>query len=172
MSAPIPYPLLNGARQSFVSTEITFMQPGIGATQGGQSLNLALRGYTSAKYSRVRSRSKQWGNHPDPVSKTRGKNDYVSEFKYYLAEVRAIRQALQALAGAGYGDVFFNIQITHSENGFDTEVVDILGCTFDKDEVALAEGTEATMSDLDFSPLKIKWDGQDDCATPLQPTST
>ena len=169
MTTPIAYPLLNGVRQSFVSTEITFQQPAIGATQGGQSLNLALRGYTSMKYGRVRSRTKVWGNHPDPIGKTRGKNDYTGEFKYLLAEVVLIRAALQSLGG-GYGDVMFNVHITHSENGFDTHVIDILGCTFDKDEISLAEGTEASAIDLDFNPLKVKYDGVDDNTIPLQPT--
>lgn len=172
MPNPIPTPLLNGARQSFVSTQITFTNGAIGATAGGAAMQLALRGYTSAKYGRTRTRTKLWGNHPDPLAKTKGKNDYEFTAKYYLAEVIAIRAALQALAGQGYGDVFFNVVITHSENGFDTQTDTIQGCTFDKDVLDLAEGTEATQVELDFSPLKVLMNGVDDLATPLQPVQS
>ncbi len=171
MGTPIAYPLLNGVRQSFVSTEIRFATAAIGATQGGTTLNLNLRGYKSANYGRTRSRTKMWGNHPDPIGKTRGKNDYKAEFEYAIAEVYAIQQALQALAGgaSGYGDVFFSMFVTHSENGFDTVVDSILGCTFDDDELSIAEGTEGMYQKLNFNPLKVIRNGVDDVQFPLTP---
>lgn len=171
MAAPIPTPLLNGVRQSFVSTQITFANGAVGNAAGGQALALALRGYKSATYGRTRTRTIVYGNHPDPLGKTKGKNEYKFEAEYLIAEVQAIRDALQALAGAGYGDVFFQAIITHSENGFDTIVDTIKGCTLDMDELALAEGTEPTMSKLSFTPLKVLMNGVDDLAVPLQPAT-
>lgn len=173
MSTPIAYPLLNGVRQSFVSTEIRFATAAIGATQGGATLNLNLRGYKSATYGRVRSRTKVWGNHSDPIGKTRGKNDYKCELEFAIAEVYAIQLALQALAGgqSGYGDVFFGLIITHSENGFDTITDSILGCTFDEDEVGIAEGSEATYQKLNLNPLKVLRNGMDDVTFPLTPVA-
>src|SRR5271165_7116200 len=109
MTTPIAYPLLNGVRQSFVSTEVRFAAPSLGATQGGTALSLNLRGYKSATYGRTRTRGMMYGNHPDPLGKTRGKNEYKCELEFAIAEVNAIQQALQSLAGgaSGYGDVFF-----------------------------------------------------------------
>ena len=111
------------------------------------------------------------GNHPDPLGKTRGSNEYSCKATYALAEVLAIRNALQALAGgsSGYGDVFFGMIITHSETGFDTQTDSILGCTLDDDQIKLAEGVEATFVELDFQPLKILINGVDDVVNPLAP---
>ena len=171
MSTPIAYPLLNGVRQSFVSTEIRFATAAIGATQGGTTLSLNLRGYKNAEYGRKRTRGELRGNHPDPIGKTRGSNAYTGKFTYALAEALAIRNALQALAGgaSGYGDVFFSVIITHSETGFDTQTDTVSGCTLDDDQIKLAEGVEATMVDLDFSPLKVLINGVDDVTNPLTP---
>ena len=171
MSTPISYPDINGVRQSFVSSEIKFAQPAIGGSVGGATLSLNLRGYKAADYGRKRTRGELRGNHPDPLGKTRGSNAYTGKFTYALAEALAIRNALQALAGgsSGYGDVFFSVIVTHSETGFDTQTDSVLGCTLDDDQIKLAEGVEATMVELDFSPLKVLINGVDDVTNPLTP---
>ena len=170
MSTPIAYPLLNGVRQSFVSTEIRFATAAIGATQGGTTLSLNLRGYKNAEYGRKRTRGELRGNHPDPIGKTRGSNAYTGKFTYALAEALAIRNALQALAGgaSGYGDVFFSVIITHSETGFDTQTDTISGCTLDDDQLETKQGPTGTLITLDFGPLKILMNGVDDCDPILQ----
>lgn len=164
----IQYPLVNGARHSFVSTEVRFTQPAIGSTQAGAALALALRGYKSINYSRTRSRTMVYGNHPDPLGKTRGKNEYKADSEWFLAEFTVIQNALQALAGQGYGDVFFDMVITYSENGFDTITDTIIGCTMDTTEANNAEGTEPTMRKIELNPLKILINGIDDVPNPLQ----
>ena len=171
MTTPIAYPLLNGVRQSFVSTEIRFAQAAIGTTQGGTALSLNLRGYKSANYGRTRTRGMMYGNHPDPLGKTRGKNEYKCELEFAIAEVLAIQNALQALAGgpSGYGDVFFQLIITHSENGFDTITDTISGCTFDTDDLSLSEGVDATYQKINVNPLKVVRNGIDDVTYPLTP---
>lgn len=167
MATPISYPLINGYRQSFVSTEVTFTQPAVGATSGGQALQLALRGYKSIKYTRKRSRTMVRGNHPDPLGKTRGENEYTCEVEYLLAEFQAIQDAIQQLQ-AGYGDVSFNLVVTHSEPGSDPTTDTIVGCTIDSTENDSAQGTEATMRKMEFAPLKIFFNGVDDVTVPLQ----
>jgi hypothetical protein len=171
MSTPIAYPLLNGVRQSFVSTEIRFAAAAIGTTQAGQTLSLNLRGYKSCNYGRTRDRTIMYGNHPDPIGKTRGKNAYKCEVEWAIAEFLAIQNALIALTGgtSGYGDVLFSMQITHSENGFDTIVDTVSGCTLDMDEMSLTEGTEATYQKMDLHPLKVLRNGFDDVQFPLTP---
>lgn len=170
MPSPLSYPQINGARQSFVSTNVVFQQPAIGNLAGGQALSQALRGYTSIDYGRKRTREMMYGNHPDPVAKTRGVNAYKCGAKYYLAEVNLIRAALQALYGglSGYGEVFFNLQITHFENGMDSIIDTIEGCTLDDDQLETKQGPTGTLITLDFGPLKILMNGVDDCDPILQ----
>jgi hypothetical protein len=167
-STAISYPLVNGARHSFVSTEVRFTQPAVGSTQTGAALALALRGYKSINYNRTRSRTMVRGNHPDPLGKTRGTNEYKADCEFFLAEFNAIQAALQALAGQGYGDVFFDVVVTYSENGFDTITDTIIGCTLDTTEASNSEGTEATMRKMEFNPLKVLFNGLDDVPNPLQ----
>lgn len=166
MATPISYPLVNGYRQSFVSTEVTFSQPGLNGA-AGQALQLALRGYTSIKYTRKRSRTMVRGNHPDPIGKTRGENEYTCEVEYLLSEFQAIQAAIQALQ-AGYGDVAFNMIVTHAEPGSDPTTDTIIGCTIDSTENDSAQGTEATKRKMEFNPLKILLNGIDDTQVPLQ----
>lgn len=167
MATPISYPLVNGYRQSFVSTEVTFAQPGLGGSGAGAALQLALRGYKSIKYTRKRARTVVRGNHPDPLGKTRGENEYTCEVEYLLSEYQAIQAAIQALQ-AGYGDVAFSLIITHAEPGSDPTTDTIIGCTIDSTENDSAQGTEATMRKMDFAPLKILFNGIDDVQVPLQ----
>lgn len=166
MSTPIPYPLIGGYRQSFVSTEVVFAQPALGSTSAGQALALSLRGYKSIKYSRKRTRAVVRGNHPDPLGKTRGENEYECEVEYLIAEYNAIQNAIQSLQ-AGYGDVFFSLVITHAEPGLDAVTDSVLGCTIDTTENDSAQGPDPTMRKMSFSPLKVLFNGVDDTQVPL-----
>ncbi len=166
-STPIQYPIIGGYRQSFVSTEVTFVQPAVGASAAGQALQLALRGYKSIKYTRKRTRAVVRGNHPDPLGKTRGENEYTCEVEYLLAEYNAIQAALQSLQ-AGYGDVFFNLVIIHAEPGADSVTDSVIGCTIDTTENESQQGPDPTMRKMEFSPLKVLFNGIDDVQVPLQ----
>jgi len=151
MAAPIPYPYVNGVRHSFTSIELKL---------AGQTFV----GFKSIDYSRKRDRTKVYGNSPDPLGKTRGKNSYDASVEVYLAEWNAFQVQL----GAGYGDAFFTVTVTYSENGFDTISDVIQGCTMDSTEASNAEGSDPTTRKLDLSPLKILFNGVDDLAIPLQ----
>lgn len=168
----VQYPLVNGARQSFVSTEVRFVSPSLANSQAGVALSLALRGYKSIKYSRKRERAELRGNSPDPLGKTRGENKYECEADYALEEYKAIQAALQAIQSPGYGDVFFALQITHAEPGLTSVVDSVLGCTLDTTENDSAAGPDPTMRKISFSPLKVLFNGIDDLAVPLQGSST
>jgi len=167
MSTPIQYPLVGGVRQSFVSTEVRFVQAAVGSSAAGQTLSLALRGYKSIKYSRKRTRAQLRGNSPDPLGKTRGENEYTCEAEYALAEYNVIQSALQNIQ-EGYGDVFFAIFVTHAEPGLDAVTDQILGCTLDDTENDSAAGPDPTMRKISFSPLKVLFNGVDDLHFPLQ----
>ena len=52
-ASPISYPLVNGARHSFVSIELKLM-------------GVIFQGFTSINYTRTRSRTMVYGNSPDP----------------------------------------------------------------------------------------------------------
>jgi hypothetical protein len=171
----IPYPLINGVRQSFVSIEARFVtSTGLNlaspqAVSGaGAAMDLNFRGFLAIDYSRTRSRTIVYGNHPDPLGKTRGKNEYKASFELLLAEYNALLQSLQGIT-KGYGDVFFAFIITHAEPGFDAIVDTIAGCTLDTTENASADNTDGTRRKVELNPLKIFFAAVDDLAVPLQP---
>jgi hypothetical protein len=159
MTTAIQYPLVNGVRHSFASIE---------AKIAGQIYLV-----TGVNYSRKRSRTMVRANHPDPVGKTQGSNEYSCDIELLLAEFNALQAALIAQANAanlngGYGNLPFQIVVQYTENGLDTVTDTILGCTFDSTESSNAEGTDATKRKVELNPLKILFNGQDDLATPLQ----
>lgn len=149
-TTPIQYPLINGVRHSFSSIEFRL---------AGQ----IFVGFKSINYARKRSRTMVYGNHPDPLGKTRGKNEYSGDVELYLAEWNAF----QAQLGAGYGDVPFVVICTYTENGFDTIADEIRGCTMDSTEAAGSDSTDPLTRKFDLAPLKILFNGIDDLATPL-----
>lgn len=159
MTTPISYPLVNGVRHSWASVEVKL---------AGQIFYV-----TAVNYSRKRNRTLVRVNHPDPSGKTRGSNEYTADIELLLAEFNALQAALilqanqQGLNG-GYGDVFFQVVVTYTENGLDTVTDSILGCTMDSTEVGNAEGTDPSKRKIDLAPLKVLFNGQDDLATPLQ----
>jgi len=159
MASPISYPLVNGTRHSWASVEVKV---------AGQIFYV-----TSVNYSRKRNRTIVRENHPDPTAKTRGSNEYSSDIEMLLSEFNSLQAALiqqanqQGLNG-GYGDVFFQVVVSYSENGLDTVTDSILGCTLDSTEASNSEGTDPTKRKFELNPLKILFNGQDDLATPLQ----
>lgn len=165
----IPYPLVNGFRQSFVSTSVRFAKASIAGSPGGIALSLALRGYTKIKYKWKRTREMPRGNHPDPLGKTRGENEYTCEAEYLMAEANAIVQTIAQIK-SGFGDLFFDLIVTHAEQGTDTVTDSIIGCTLDSLENDSAQGAAPTKRAFEFSPLKILWNGQDNNAVVLRST--
>ena len=158
MASPLSYPLVNGYRHSWASIEV--------------KLNGQIFYATSVNYSRKRNRTIVRENHPDPVGKTIGANEYSADLEMLLAEYNALQAGLIAAANqqglnGGYGDVFFQVVVQYSENGLDTVTDTIDGCTMDSTEASNAEGTDPTKRKFELSPLKIKFGGQDDLATPL-----
>lgn len=153
MPTPIQYPLLNGVRHSFASVEFKFN-------------GLIFVGIASMNYSRTRSRGLIRGNHPDPMGKTIGENEYSADCELYLAEWNQFQASL-GNAGKGYGDALFTATAVHSANGFDMITDTLLGCTMDSTEASLAKGTDGLSRKLQLSPLKILFNGLDDLAVPL-----
>ena len=150
MTTPIQYPLINGIRHSFASIEL--------------KLNTQIYiGFKSVNYSRKRSRAQVRGNSPDPMGKTQGDNEYSADIEVYLAEWNQF----QASLGPGYGDVFFQVLVTYSANGFDTVQDVINGCTIDSTEASNSQGPDPTVRKFDLAPLKILFNGVDDLLTPL-----
>ncbi len=150
MTAALAIPLVRGVRHGFSSIELKMN-------------GLLFVGFKSINYSRTRTRSQVRGNSPDPIAKTRGENDYKCDCEVYLAEWNLFQKQLKD----GYGDVFFNILVTYGENGFDTISDEIIGCTMDTTESSNSQGPDALVRKMEFSPLKIKFDGIDDLAVPL-----
>lgn len=159
MPSTLQYPLVNGVRHSFASVEVKV---------AGQIFFA-----TSVNYSRKRNRTMVKENHPDPVGKTRGSNEYSADIEMLLAEYNALQallisQAQQQGLNTGYGDVFFTVVVTYTEAGMDTVTDTISGCTMDSTEASNAEGTDPSKRKFEMSPLKILFNGVDDLSSPLQ----
>ena len=157
----IPYPTVDGVRVSFVSLEVKV---------AGQIIPMV-----ALDYDRERKREMVRVNHSDPAGKTRGENDYTTEGEWLLAEWTYLQNLLQArgqsLNGnpnrAGYGDVFFTIDAVYSERGFDLVHDVILGCTLDSATNSAKTGAAGLTRKSKLNPVKILYNGLDDCATPL-----
>lgn len=158
MTTPISYPTINGARFAWASVEIKV---------AGQIFYA-----TAINYSRKRNRQMVRVNHPDPIGKTRGENEYTADLELLLAEYNLLQQTLilqanqQSLNG-GYGDVAFTVIVQYTENGFDTVTDTLNGCTMDSTDATGAQGPDALKRKFDLNPLKILYGGQDDLAVPL-----
>lgn len=159
MASPIPFPLINGVRHGFSSIEL--------------KLNTQIFvGFKSINYSRTRTRTMVRGNHPDPIGKTRGENEYSADCELYFAEwvlFQSQLKAPEAVGDGGYGDAFFPIYVTYGENGFDTVTDEILGCTMDTTEASNGQGADPLVRKIELNPLKVKFGGLDDLAFPLAP---
>ncbi|SRR5258708_6399111 len=150
---PISYPLINGFRHQFSSVELKFQ------VEGGQKVQIFMK---SLNYSRKRNRGLVRGNHPDPVAKTRGENEYSADCELFLSEWLLLKRTLSGSGGGGYGDVFFTAMVTYGENGFDTFTDQIQGCTMDGVESSMSQGSDPLVRKFDLAPLKIIFDDEDD----------
>ncbi len=154
MADALVYPLIRGKRHGFASIKATFF---IGA---GVTVEMFIK---SVNYGRTRSRGLVRGNHPDPIAKTLGENEYKCSVEMPLAEYRL----LVAQLGPGYGDVDFSLFVTYGETGFETVTDEILGCTLDDDDASNSQGPDPLMRKLDLAPLKILMGGTDDLEVPM-----
>lgn len=153
---PIRYPLVNGVRQSFASCQLQITS---------ETATWEPKGWNKITFDRTRERGEVRGPHPDPIAKTRGTNAYTCSLSMYLAEWNYLWQ--EVLGGAGYGDQFFRVVLQYLENGLDVVKVEFRGCTMDKSSIDNSQGTDATMVEMDLTPIKIIWNDQDDVDDPL-----
>ena len=142
---------MNGVRHTWASVEARF---------SGRIFY-----FPEINYSRTRERPYVYVNHPDPIAKVRGKNNYAADATMLLAEWNALQAILAqqgAQQGVGYGDVFFDILVSYNENGFDVITDTLKGCTMDSTEAAGAEGTDPLKRKFALNPIKILLNGIDD----------
>lgn len=154
MSDALVYPLVRGKRHGFVNVTAVF------ALAGGKKVQMFIK---SVNYGRTRSRGFVRGNHPDPIAKTIGENEYKANVEMALAEYRL----LVAELGPGYGDVDFDLFVTYGLDGFETVTDEIIGCNLDDDDASNSQGPDPLMRKIDLTPLKIKMAGIDDLKIPM-----
>ncbi len=121
-------------------------------------------GFTKIAYKRTRNREMAYSNHPDPVGKTLGQNAYEASATMYLAWWDAVQRKL----GPGHGDIFFQILVSYSADGFNFIQDTINGCTIDETGHDGSAGTGALMREVSFSPTKIYFSGIEDVTVALQ----
>jgi hypothetical protein len=155
MTTPIAYPDTNGFRASPVSAVVK--------VNGNEFV-----GFKEITGSRKRERGMVTGANADPIGKTRGMNKYALSMSVYLAEWKAFLLDPSNF-GNGYGDVPYPVEITVTENGYDTQTWRFEGCTTDGNELKVStSGTDAlAVESIDFNPLKLYINNLDDNAQPL-----
>jgi hypothetical protein len=155
--ASIPYPLINGVRHDWSSVE----------AKVGTPVNQIFLALKSLNYKRTRTRGEVRGTSPDPLAKTRGTNAYTADMELPLSEAQLLMTLLNGGVN-GYGDVFFQIVVSYTENGFTTVTDTLIACSLDETDASQAQGPEALMRKFTLAPLKILFNGVDDLAVPLQ----
>lgn len=123
-------------------------------------------GFTEVKGSRKRERVLVPGANADDIGKTRGKNKYSLTLGVYVAEWKAF---FLDTFGSGYGDQQFQVEVTITENGYDTQTYLFTGCTNDGGELTVntSNSDPLKVESIEFSPLKMYINGIDDNGQPL-----
>ncbi len=153
---PIAVPLVQGTAWSF---------PRLRIEVAGFKLN---GGIKSAKYKRERKRDAVRSNHVDPVAWTDGENTYTASIEVYAAWWLNLMRTIRNTLGDGYGDVAFTAFISFNNSALDPFQDVFIGCHFDSTDADNSQGTAALTRTIDLQPLKILFDGVDDCDVPLQ----
>lgn len=153
MPIPIAYPDTTGFRASSSSSIVK--------VNGNEFV-----GYVEVKGGRKRERQLVPGANADDIGKTRGKNKYTLTMSVYIAEWYAF---LLSTFGAGYGDVSFPVEITVTEQGYDTQTWRFDGCTNDGGELSVntSNADPLKVESIELSPIKMLINGIDDNARPL-----
>ena len=133
---------------------------------------IEITGFVEVKGSRKRERVIVQGPNADPLGKTRGKNTYSLTLSLYAAEMYLLVYALQNGyngSGTSYGDTMFRVEVTITEQGYDTQTWDFRGCTLDGQEltVTASSADPLKVETIEFTPLKLYINGIDDNAKPL-----
>jgi hypothetical protein len=150
LGIPLQYPLVNGFSYSWASVEFKFNNAPIITVQ-------------SIDYKITNDRKQPYGTNPNPLSKTRGKITNSCKVKILLLELDGFLGALAQNDPTGnnaYGDVFFEVDVTYSENGVGVIADTILGCTVNSVEQSSAEGPDALMVEMELQPLQILRNGR------------
>lgn len=156
IAGALPYPLVNGYAFSYASVELKFALPdGLKIYKGVKSIN----------YKAPREMGKLWGTHQEPYAKTIGKQDYECDVELYLAEAVDLMQTL----GPGFGDIFFDTNITYTTPGAYSLISDVItGCQLNSPETSFTTGsTEGITRKFKLDPLKILYGGNSIFANPL-----
>lgn len=152
----LPYPLINGFAFSYASVECKF------ATPGGL---ITVKGIKSVNYKAPREMAKLWGTSSEPYAKTYGKQDYEADVEFYLAEAVNLQRSL----GPGWGDTFFDLNVTYTTPGSYLLISDVIqGCQLNSPEQSFTSGSpEGLTRKYKLDPLKIQYDGNSILGFPL-----
>lgn len=155
MSLPIVYPLINGHRYSFASIEAIFKA-------------LPIIGFKSINYDDSLEPGEVYGSRPQLLGATRGKQKASGDFEMYRLEFEFFKATL-GVAGVGYGEEYFDINVTFSEGALQPVITDtLLGCRIKKAASGNTDGTDASMIKCDLFVTRVLL-GKVPIATPSLP---
>jgi hypothetical protein len=174
-AAQLSYPLINGYAFSYASVELKFNipPPGVGGALGAvagaaigaiaQGLQV-FKGVKAINYSAPTEETKLWGAHPEPYSRTVGKQDYDGDIELYLAEASAI----QGMLGPGWTQVQFEVHITYSTPGYPMIFDRLIGCRLLSPETGSQMGsTDGITRKYKLPHMTARYDGNSIVQNPL-----
>lgn len=141
---PIPYPLVNGARQDYSSVEVV-VAPLSGPPQ-------IFTGVKEVMYRHTLEPGVMRGTRAQVAGATRGKYDAEGSITFYKAEYLDFIRTL----GPGYMEKFFLVTVHHNELPALEIITDVLrGCRLKTAENSFTEGGDASVVKCDLFILSL-----------------
>lgn len=160
MSAPIPYPLINGFRYDFSSVILTVD-------------GIPFNGVKEITYKNTLKPGIVRGNRAQKIGRTRGTLDSEGSITLYKAEFTRLIEQLalkgaQTMGGAGYMEVSFDISVSYAEFGGPTITDVIIGARLGDHEDTGTEGGEAIATKCMLDIMQINM-GTANSSAPISP---
>jgi len=144
----VPYPLINGHRYSFASVEALFN-------------GIAYLGISELNYKPSLKAGMVYGSRPQPLGRTRGKQEHTVSFKMYRLEFELFKATLVNIngAGIGFGETPFDIVATFAELGQPVTTDTIVSARIEEADLSNADGTDASVVNVTCSCMQILLNG-------------
>ena len=136
------YPLINGNSFDYSSIEIDIA-------------GTIYVGVKEVSWTQSMDKGKQRGTNPQVLARTRGEYDAEASMVMYPQEYTDLITAL----GDGYGEVSFNVTITYSDVGQQTQTIRLLGCQIKNEESGGSQGTDPLEDSIDLDVIQIERNG-------------
>lgn len=152
------YPTIQGVAPSWADASISI------ASYAGPTLDTT--DFAALKYEHAIERTTTYGtNGGRKRARTRGQYTCGGSMTLYKDGARALRkmlgEAARSLGLTGFGDVGFDVSVTHSvEGSSEIHSLKMEGCVIDGDTGDMAEGADADKCEFTLNVMKVIVDGE------------